>query len=159
MTVEMDIRALRGLTGGASVLVVDDEPSIRRLLGALLQGYGYRITLAADGVEARAAIETQEVALILCDVHLRRESGLALVRDLLRQSPNTIALMMSGDDEPVPDHGTQDTVIYGYIAKPFDAKVAAKRIAKALCGRRLGGEPAPVEDAFQWQQQHEFTST
>lgn len=159
MTVEMDIRALRGLTAGATVLVVDDEPSIRRLLGALLQGCGYRITLAADGVEARAAIETQEVALILCDVHLRRESGLALVRDLLRQSPHTIALMMSGDDVPLPDHGTQEAGIYGYIAKPFDAKVVTRRIAQALCGRRLGGEPAPVEDGLLWQQQHEFTNT
>lgn len=158
MTVEMDIRALRGLTGGASVLVVDDESSIRRLLGALLKGCGYRITLASDGAEARAAIEKEEVALILCDVHLRRESGTALVRDLLRQSPHTVVLMMSGDGKSELDQGTPESGIYGYIAKPFNAKDVANRIAKALCGRRLGGEPAPVEVALLWQQQHELTN-
>jgi len=157
MTVKMDITPIV-LTSRPSVLVVDDDPAVRRLLGVLLQGCGYRITLAADGVEARAAIETQEVALILCDVHLRRESGLALVRDLLRQSPHTIALMMSGDDEPVLDHGTRDAGIYGYIAKPFDAKVVAKRIAKALCGRCLGGALVNGNDTFPWQRSRELTN-
>jgi hypothetical protein len=42
--------------------------------------------------------------------------------------------------------------------KPLDAKDVANRIAQALCGRRLGGEPAPGEDTFPWQQRHEFTN-
>ena len=156
MTVEMDIRASHGLTAGPSVLVVDDEPSVRRLLGVILQGFGYRATFAANGVEARSAVETEEVSLILCDVHLRGESGPALVRDLLRQSPHTVALMMAGGDESEPAQGTHEAGIYGYIAKPFDAKDVANRIARALCGRRLGGEPPPGEDSLPWQQRHEF---
>lgn len=121
-------------------------------MGALLQGYGYRVRLAADGVEAQAAMETEEVALILCDVHLRRESGLTLVQDLLRQSPHTVALMMSGVGESEPAQGTHEAEIYGHINKPFIAKDVANRIAQALCGRRLG------EDALPWQQRHEFTN-
>jgi DNA-binding NtrC family response regulator len=156
MTVETGIRTPHVLTGGPSVLVVDDEPSVRRLLGVLLHGYGYRARLAADGVEARSIVEMEEVSLILCNVHIRGESGPTLVRDLLRQSPHTVALMMSGGDESEPAHGTHEAGIYGYIAKPFDAKDVANRIAQALCGRRLGGEPPPGEDALPWQQRHEF---
>jgi nitrogen-specific signal transduction histidine kinase/CheY-like chemotaxis protein len=156
MTVETGIRTPHVLTGGLSVLVVDDEPSVRRLLGVLLHEYGYRARLAADGVEARSIVEMEDVALILCNVHVRDESGPALVRDLLRQSPRTVALMMSGSDESEPDQGTHEAGIYGHIAKPFDAKGVASRIARALCGRRLGGEPPPGEDALPWQQQHEF---
>jgi CheY-like chemotaxis protein len=156
MAVETGIRTPHVLTGRLSVLVVDDEPPVRHLLGVLLHGYGYRARLAADGVEARSIVEMEEVALILCDVHLRGESGPALVRDLLRQSPHTVALMMSGSDESEPDQGTHEAGIYGYIAKPFDAKDVANRIARALCGRRLGGEPPPGEDALPRQQRHEF---
>lgn len=158
MTVEMNIRASHGLTGGPSVLVVDDEPSVRRLLGVLLHGYGYRARLAADGVEARSIVEMEEVSLILCDVHLRGESGLALVRDLLRQSPHTVALMMSGGDESEPAHGTHEAGSYGYIAKPFDAKDVANRIAQALCGRCLGGALVYGGDTCPWQRRREFTN-
>lgn len=148
MTVEMDIGASHAMTREPSVLVVDDEPSVRRLLGGILKGSGYRAMLAADGVEARAAIETEEVALILCDVHLRGESGLALVQDLLRRSPRTVVLMMSGD-------GALDEGIFGYVAKPFYAKDVTNRIAQALCGRCLVGAPV---DTFPWQRRREFTN-
>jgi CheY-like chemotaxis protein len=158
MTIEMDICASHALMRGPSVLVVDDEPSVRRLLGGILHGCGYRATLAADGVEARAAIETEEVALILCDVHLRSESGLAMVRDLLRQSPHTVALMMSGGDEPEPAQGTHEAGIYGHIAKPFNAKDVANRVAQVLCGRCLGGVPVYGEDTFPWQRRRELTN-
>ena len=158
MTVEMGIRTPHALTGGPSVLVVDDEPSVRRLLGVLLHGYGYRARLVADGMEARSIVEMEEVSLILCDLHLQGESGLALVQDLLRQSPHTVALMMSGGDESEPAQGAHEAGIYGYIAKPFDAKDVANRIAQALCGRRLGGEPPPGKDALPWQRRREFTN-
>ncbi|HEX7767215.1 MAG TPA: response regulator, partial [Nitrospira sp.] len=138
MTVETGIRTPHVLARGPSVLIVDDEPSVRRLLGALLDECGYRTRLAVDGVEARSIVETEEVSLIICDVHLRGESGPALVRDLLRQSPHTVVLMMSGGGESEPIHGTHEAGIYGHIAKPFNAKDVAKRIAQALCGRRLG---------------------
>ncbi|MEO6197836.1 MAG: response regulator [Dehalococcoidia bacterium] len=157
MTVKMDTIP-QVLTSKPSVLVVDDEPSVRCLLAVLLEGYGYRAMLAADGVEARDAIETAEVALILCDVHLRGESGLTLVQDLLRQSPRTVALMMSGDGVPDQAHGALDEGIYGHIAKPFDLKDVGNRIAQALCGRCLGGAPVQREDTFPWQRRREFTN-
>lgn len=157
MTVKTGIRTPHLLMGVPSVLVVDDEFSVRRLLGVLLEGYGYRALLAADGVESRSIVETEEVSLILCDVHLRGESGLTLVQDLLRQSPRTVALMMSGEDVPDQPHAL-DEGIYGRIAKPFDTKDVANRIAKALCGRRLGEAPVHGKDAFPWQRRHEFTN-
>ncbi|MEO7862953.1 MAG: ATP-binding protein [Nitrospirales bacterium] len=158
MTVEMDIRKSQGLTGGPSVLVVDDDPSVRRLLAMHLHGYGYRPRLAANGVEARAIVEMEEVSLILCDAQLPGESGPALVRDLLRQSPHTVALMMSGGDESEPAHGTHETEIYRHITKTFDAKDIANQIAQALCGRCLGGPLVHGEDAFPWQRRREFTN-
>lgn len=137
MAVETDFWRPRRLLEGPCVLVVDDEPSIRHLLGVLLQTFGYRAVLAADGMEARSVVATDTVSLMLCDAHLRGESGLALVRDLLRECPQMVGLMMSGDGDSEQAKGLCDGGIYGCIAKPFDAKDVVDRIAEALCGRRL----------------------
>lgn len=67
--------------------------------------------------------------------------------------------MMSRGNESEPAQGTYEAWIYGYIAKPFDEKDVANRIARALCGRRLGRELPTGEDAFPWQQRHEFMNT
>jgi DNA-binding NtrC family response regulator len=134
------------LTEGPSVLVVDDEPSVRRLLGVLLQGHGYRAVMAADGVEARTVIEREDIAVILCDVHLRGESGKALVQDLHRQSPGAIVFMISGSDESDAPDGTGESWVCGHIVKPFDVKDVVHRIAQVLCGRRVGVERTSVED-------------
>jgi CheY-like chemotaxis protein len=158
MTVEMDIRESHGLTGGPSVLVVDDDPSVRRLLAMHLHEYGYRPRLAANGVEARAIVEMEEVSLILCDAQLPGESGPALVRDPLRQSRHTVALMMSGSDESEPAPGTHETEIYRHIAKTFDARDIANQIAQALCGRCLGGALVYGGDTFPWQRRRELTN-
>lgn len=147
MGVETDFCPPRCLLEGPCVLVVDDEPSIRRLLGVLLHTFGYRAELAADGMEARAVVERETVSLILCDAHLRGESGLALMRGLLRQCPQMVGLMMSGDGDDSPwAAGMCEGGIYGRIAKPFDAQEVADRIAQALCGRRVPEAPAHRRD-------------
>lgn len=145
MTAGRESRALQQITAGPSVLVVDDDASVRRLLGALLQGYGYRTMLVADGVEARAVVEVEDVALILCDAHLRRESGTTLVRDLLQQSPHSVALMMSGAHQSFRVHSGFDERVFGTIDKPFETEDLLERMALALRGRCSG--VAPVQGA------------
>lgn len=152
ITTVMNAYRSDGLTEGPSVLVVDDEPSIRRCIGVLLQVYGYRAIVAADGVEARAVVEVEDVAVILCNVHLRGESGKALVKDLLRQSPGTIVLMMSDSDEPDLPNGTGEYRLCGRIPRPLHM---IKRIAQVLCGRRVGAESASGADRLWRAERHE----
>lgn len=135
---------------GTSVLVIDDEPSVRNLLGMLLRTHGYRVALAADGAEAHCAIETERVSLILCDVHLRGESGLAVAQDLFRRSPNSIIFMMSGDGL-LPPFEKSIVGIREYIEKPFDAKDLVQRIDQALCGRRVKAPPESGEKILHWR--------
>jgi|SRR6185437_1971 len=153
ITTVMNAYRLDGLTEGPSVLVVDDEPSVRRCIGVLLQVYGYRAIAAADGVEARAVIEMEDIAVILCNVHLRSESGKALVKDLLRQSPGTIFLMMSDSDEPDLPNGTGEYRLCGRIPRPLHL---IKRIAQVLCGRRVGGGAASGADRLWRPEGYDF---
>lgn len=138
-------------SGGPSVLVVDDEPAVRRLLGAILQGCGYRTTLAADGMEARAAVEMEDVSVILCDVHLRGESGPALAQELLRRLPHAVAFMMSGGEEAGRGQERLEDGIYGHIPKPFKFHEVVSQIAGALCSRRVDAARGAGADRLQWQ--------
>jgi DNA-binding NarL/FixJ family response regulator len=73
-------------------------------------------------------------------------------RPFLGERPSVLIVR----DEPESALGTHEAGIYGHIVKPFDAKDVANRIAQVLCGRCLGGEAAPDEEARLWQQRHEF---
>ena len=65
-----------------TVLVVDDEPSIRLLCRINLELEGYHVVEAGTLGEARDAVESHDVSVVLLDLHLRHESGRALLEDL-----------------------------------------------------------------------------
>ena len=120
-----------------SILVVDDEEPIRRMLSRLLERHGYQCKTASDAVEARRQLEGQPFALILCDVNMPGESGIDLLRRVLREYPHTAAVMVTGLDDPqlagiALEHGA-----YGYIVKPFESNEVLINVANALRRRRL----------------------
>ncbi|MDE3225110.1 MAG: response regulator [Nitrospirota bacterium] len=121
----------------ANILIVEDEDATRRLLGRLLEGYGYTCTLAADAQEARRQLGKQEFALILCDVNMPGESGLDLVRQILKEYPRTAAVMVTGLDDPQLANMALESGAYGYILKPFETNEILINIANALRRRRL----------------------
>lgn len=121
----------------ANILIVEDEDATRRLLGRLLEGYGYTCTLAADAQEARRQLGKQEFALILCDVNMPGESGLDLVRQILKEYPQTAAVMVTGLDDPQLANMALESGAYGYILKPFETNEILINIANALRRRRL----------------------
>jgi len=68
-----------------TVLVVDDEESVRTLYRAELEDEGYRVLLAADGHSALASLESEPVHLVVLDIKLKRESGLQVLQDIARR--------------------------------------------------------------------------
>jgi putative two-component system response regulator len=121
----------------ANILIVEDEDATRRLLGRLLDGYGYTCTLAGDAQEARRRLSEREFALILCDVNMPGESGLDLVRQVLKDYPQTAAVMVTGLDDPQLANVALESGAYGYILKPFETNEILINIANALRRRRL----------------------
>ena len=65
-----------------TILVVDDEESIRALYREELEEEGYRVLCAADGQEARALLDRETVHLVVLDIKLRGESGLQILQEL-----------------------------------------------------------------------------
>jgi DNA-binding response OmpR family regulator len=85
--------------GGHSVLVVDDEPSIRLLCKVNLELEGYRVLEADTLAEARRHLREHDVAAVLLDVHVGAEDGRELVREIRAGRPSTGIALFSGSSE------------------------------------------------------------
>ncbi len=112
------------------VLVVDDDPAIRRVVALALEDEGYEVLQAADVAAAEDLLRGGRragVALILLDLWLPGASGAALVDSLDQQpGPRPLVLLMTAarDEATTPLVGRVD----GVVAKPFDLDVLLERI-------------------------------
>ena len=122
----------------AKVLIVDDEPQIRRTLRAGLVPHGYVVTDARNGEEALEAIRLEKPDLILLDLNMPRMGGLEACRAIRESSDVAIIVLTVRDDEKdkvqALDAGADD-----YVTKPFGMPELLARIRAAL--RRLPVPP------------------
>jgi CheY-like chemotaxis protein len=109
-----------------TVLVVEDEPAIREVVADLLEGEGYAVRQAADGLEALDELEVDDVDLVLSDVRMPRLDGPALARRLRRHGSAVPVVLMSAVDVEVDLPGV------GFLPKPFDRDHLLHAIGSAL---------------------------
>ena len=121
------------------VAVVDDEADITRLLAAYLPGHGFRVTELHSGVALLALLAQDPPALVLLDLGLPGEDGLAIARQL-RETTRCGLLIVSGRGDAVDRVVGLELGADDYITKPFDLRELAARI-KAVA-RRLHPEPS-----------------
>jgi DNA-binding NarL/FixJ family response regulator len=121
----------------SSVLIVDDESSVRRLLTQILEANGYRCTQAADGAEARAHLKGHSFDLLLCDIRMPGESGLELIHDVKREHADTAIIMVTAVNDPLEAQTALEMGVYGYIIKPFEPNQILISVANGLRRREL----------------------
>ena len=126
-----------------TILVVDDEPQIRRVMRTTLASNGYVITEAASGEEALEKMQTARPDLVLLDVNMPGMGGFDACREIRRCSevPIIMLTVRSGERDKVLalDAGADD-----YVTKPFGIEELLARIRAAL-RRKSATEPlAPV---------------
>jgi two-component system NtrC family sensor kinase len=123
---------------GDSILCVDDEEAVRRLLVRLLTGRGYRAIAAASVAEARVELARTPFALVMCDITMPGETGLDLAEELARSASDTAVLMVTAHDDPALAARALDLGVYGYVLKPFEPTELLVTIDSAL--RRRAAE-------------------
>ncbi|MGE0483914.1 MAG: sigma-54-dependent transcriptional regulator [Gammaproteobacteria bacterium] len=115
-----------------TVLVVDDEVKMQRVLEIMLGELGHDVLRAGDGVEALALIERETVDLVITDLRMPRLDGLGLVRELAARDalPPTIV---------VTAHGTVESAVEAmklgaldYILRPFEIETVELAVTRAL---------------------------
>ena len=82
------------------ILVVDDEPGMRKWLVEILEGAGYRVFTAGNGREARSRVKEHSVDLVITDLVMPDEEGIELIRTLRKASTKLNIIAMTGADDP-----------------------------------------------------------
>ena len=129
----------RGLSPDAaaeSVLVVDDDPAMVRLLLGLLTRHGYPCAAAENVVEARDALARQPFGVMLCDVRLPGASGLELVREVAVQHADVASVMVTGIDDHAFAREALRAGAHGYVVKPFRRTELLVAVEAALRARK-----------------------
>ncbi len=150
----------------ASILIVDDEKSIRFVLREILEDENYKVDEAADGVEALKKLTSNTYDAVLSDIKMPKMDGITLLEKAIEQGVDTPFIMISA-------HGTIDTAVdatkkgaFDFIEKPPDlnrvllavrnavdketlvkeTKVLKKKIAKSTS---IIGNSAPIKKVFE----------
>ena len=126
------------MTNAASILVIDDEPQIRRLLEGTLSRAGYRVTEASSGRQARDALDETQPDVVLLDLGLPDRDGLELIPAIKKRSKAAI-LIVSARDATEQKVTALDLGAVDYVTKPFDTDELLARVRAALRGR-IGAE-------------------
>jgi two-component system cell cycle sensor histidine kinase/response regulator CckA len=118
--------------GNETILVVDDEENVRTLAKATLQTYGYRVLLAADGVEALEVFQKNRgVGAILLDLTMPRMNGRECFERLRKLKPDVRVILSSGFSV----HGVSDLLAdgaCGFVQKPYRLEELARIIRETL---------------------------
>jgi putative two-component system response regulator len=119
------------------ILVVDDDAHVRDLLKSVLELSGYSCAVSADATDAETKLAEESFDLVVCDVQMPGESGLELVRRMLREYPDTASIMISGLDDPGVVEAALEVGAYGYLTKPFKNSDVVIGVSNALHRRAL----------------------
>jgi two-component system KDP operon response regulator KdpE len=126
-----------------TILVVDDEPAIRRLLRTSLGGQGFDVVEAGAGGDALQQIEREKPDLLILDLGLPDVSGIDVIRTVRAHSSLPIIVLSVRDDErgkvEALDLGADD-----YVTKPFGTEELVARIRTALRHRFQAQGAAPL---------------
>ncbi|HYS44197.1 MAG TPA: sigma-54 dependent transcriptional regulator [Geobacteraceae bacterium] len=128
----------------ATILIVDDEESILKALGGILEDEGYKTLSAGDGIEALEVAQREAPDLVMLDIWMPRMEGLETLQRLKELCPGLVVIMMSG-------HGTIETAVkstkmgaYDFIEKPLSLEKVIVTVNNALGMNRLRQENASL---------------
>jgi two-component system KDP operon response regulator KdpE len=129
--------------GIARILVIDDEPQIRKFLRISLNAYGYEVIEAARGEDGLGKCATASPDLVVLDLGLPDLDGHDVIARIREWSKVPIIVLsvrtVEGEKVTALDHGADD-----YVTKPFGIQELLARVRATLRGRRQDGEPPAV---------------
>ncbi len=127
---------------GKQILVVDDEPKMRRVLEIMLEKIGYSVLSASNGVEAQEIFAANAVDLIITDLRMPEMDGIELLGTVRAKNSEVPVIVITA-------HGTIETAITAmkhgasdYLLRPFDIDVLELAIERALSGAEIARENA-----------------
>jgi DNA-binding NtrC family response regulator len=130
-----------------SLLLVDDERTLRESCRSILEGLGYRVEVAGRGDEAQKLLQRRGFDIVLTDLYMPEVTGLDVLQAALEQRPDTIVIVMTGNPSVASNVEALREGAWDYLPKPFSAthlEIVVGRAAHAVMVAResaRGGEP------------------
>jgi DNA-binding response OmpR family regulator len=131
----MNMQAQTPSTAVAHVLAVDDDPMIREAIADYLGQYEFRVTTVADGQAMQTVLADDVVDLLVLDLKLRGEDGMALARRVRDESAIPIIMLTGRSEEPDRVMGLE-LGADDYLTKPFSPRELLARIRAVLRRKR-----------------------
>src|SRR5271154_3324791 len=121
----------------ARILIVDDEPHVRAMLGATLERHSYQTVLAGSNAEAFELIDRQHFDLVLTDMVMRDGNGIGLLERIHLAQPQTPVVMVTAIQDISVAITAMRSGAYDYLLKPFERDQLLATVRRALENRRL----------------------
>lgn len=118
-----------------TILLVDDEASVRSYIRNILRLEGFQVLEGVDGVDALQQVERRQapVDLVVTDIRMPRMDGIALARSVNQRFPSIPVLYISGFPFDLDEERTrQPTNICAFVAKPFSRQTLLDAVRKCL---------------------------
>ena len=124
----------KDLTGSGTILLVEDEESVRSFAARALEGRGYKVLQAGTGTEALEVMggHDGDIDLVVSDVVMPEMDGPTLLTHLRASLPDIKIIFMSGYAEEAFKNNLEDNENFGFLAKPFSLKELAAKVKDAL---------------------------
>ena len=126
------------------ILVVDDEAQVRTMLSSMLNRTGYNVDSASGGAEALNKFEENDYGLVIADTGIPEMSGIELLGEIKKMSPNVPVIMVTGNGTINNAVGAMQNGAFDYILKPFSSKTIEMAVKRA-CLSSNGGAKGTLE--------------
>lgn len=104
-----------------SILVVDDEDTVRESLATVLEREGYRVHLAEDGEAGLRALKEHPIQLVITDQNMPQMTGVEFLKLVRERHPHVVRIMLTGDPDPQTIiRSINEGEVYRFIKKPWD---------------------------------------
>ena len=118
------------------ILVVDDEPEVRKLMEHFLTGKGFEVCVAENGRLGLATLETFKPDLVLLDMHMPELDGAGTLREVARRWPTLPVIMVTVNEDVETTSRLLQLGAADYVPKPFDLDYLEQAIGIQLSAAR-----------------------
>ncbi len=120
----------------ASILIVDNEEIIRKMLIRMLLADGHEVEQADGASQARAILERKPIDLILMDIYMPEMNGLALMKSINDTYPGIQTILISGRHSMDAEKTARQFGAYTFLKKPFTRRELLKIVKNALDNKK-----------------------
>ncbi len=138
---------------GQKVLLVDDDPSLLKLMAVRLRATGLEITTIESAEKATALIPTYLPELVITDLRMEEMDGLALFKHIQQQYPTLPVIILTAHGTIKEAVAATSQGVFGFLTKPYDSSELLELITKALALNKNAINEQPIDNTNSWREQ------